>query len=320
MYEGLHAPIVDEATWEKVREIRQRQAKRKAGRNREHILTDLLFDCFGRPMSVSRTFVKGRSRLPSRIYRSRQSAWGKRQNLKPLRAKAEPIEALVVAALVNFLSNREQVRSMLLSLNCHDAELDYLAKRCQFIAQRLSTTPRDRMRLVLRAIISRIELSLERVKIVIRSSEAERYLRWDGVGIFKSSKTNWLHCRTELVDLPATAIRCGRLLAMPIEIRKPRVGPHPAPGIKRLIHEARRFQALVDQERDKSLLELASQVAWPADRFARVLRLNYLAPDIVTAILDGVIPRGLTRAKIVHAPLPMDWALQRKLLGFPERP
>jgi len=320
LHEGLHAPIVDQATWENVVEIRDRQANKKAGRNKEHILTDLLFDCFGRPMSVNRTFVGGRSKLPSRIYISRQSAWGKRQKLKPLRAKAEPIEEFVVTALVNFLSNREQIRSMLLTLDYRDSELDCLAKRCQTVAHRLSETPRDRLRLALRAIVSRIELSLERVKIIVRCREAARYLQWDGVGIFKTQKSNWDHCRTHVLDLPATAIRYGRLLTMPIEPRRPRAGPHPAPGVKRLIHEARWLQTIVDQERDKSLRDLAAQAAWPPDRFARVLRLNYLAPDIVTAILDGVIPVGLTRRKVIQAPLPMDWALQRKLFGFPERP
>jgi len=50
-----------------------------------------------------------------------------------------------------------------------------------------------------------------------------------------------------------------------------------------------------------------------------VLRLNYLAPDIILSILDGTHPAGLTRTRLVQANLPMDWALQRKLLGFPER-
>jgi site-specific DNA recombinase len=54
-------------------------------------------------------------------------------------------------------------------------------------------------------------------------------------------------------------------------------------------------------------------------RFARILRLNYLAPDIVTAILDGEHPEGLTRAKLIQANLPLDWALQRQVLGFPAR-
>lgn len=320
LYEGLHSPIIDPELWDTVQDIRARQARKKAGRNKDHILTDLLFDCFGRPMSVNQSFVKNKSKLVSRYYISRQSAWGKRQNLKRLRAKADSIEELVVAALVEFLSNREQVRSMLLQLKEHGPALDVVSRRCQLVSQRLRDTPRDRLRLALRALVVRIELSLERVKIVFRCSETERYLRWDGVGIFKAREANRHDAKTHLLDLPATAIRYGRLLAMPIEPRRPRAGAHPAPGVKRLIHQARQFQALVDGQRDKSLRELACEVDITPHRFARVLRLNYLAPDIITAILDGTIPPGLTQTKLVHASLPMDWALQRKLLGFPQRP
>jgi hypothetical protein len=92
------------------------------------------------------------------------------------------------------------------------------------------------------------------------------------------------------------------------------------PGLKRLIKEARELQKLVDEERDKTLPELAAQVNYTPSRFSRVLRLNYLAPDIITGLIDGTQPQGLTRRELVHASLPMDWALQRKLLGFPGRP
>jgi hypothetical protein len=90
--------------------------------------------------------------------------------------------------------------------------------------------------------------------------------------------------------------------------------------LKRLIHEAREVQRLVDSERDKSLAELAAQSAYTTARFARVLRVNYLAPDIILAILDGTCPATLNRRVLMNSHIPMDWALQRQLLGFGDRP
>ena len=52
--------------------------------------------------------------------------------------------------------------------------------------------------------------------------------------------------------------------------------------------------------------------------FARLVRLNYLAPDIVAAIIDGEQPADLTRQKLAQIDLPIDWPLQRRLLGFSE--
>ena len=47
------------------------------------------------------------------------------------------------------------------------------------------------------------------------------------------------------------------------------------------------------------------------------LRLAYLAPDIVTAIIDGRQPPGLTANTLMrNTRLPLRWEAQRKRLGF----
>ena len=46
-------------------------------------------------------------------------------------------------------------------------------------------------------------------------------------------------------------------------------------------------------------------------------RLNYLAPDIVAAILDGKHPVDLTANKLMaDTRFPLDWRAQRAALGF----
>ena len=51
---------------------------------------------------------------------------------------------------------------------------------------------------------------------------------------------------------------------------------------------------------------------------SRLLRLPSLAPDIITAIINGKNPPQLTAKKLMRlAPqIPIDWTEQRKLLGF----
>ena len=53
--------------------------------------------------------------------------------------------------------------------------------------------------------------------------------------------------------------------------------------------------------------------------FARLVRLNYLAPDIVSAIFDGSQPEGLTRKDVLMSNVPTDWAVQRRLYGSHRR-
>jgi hypothetical protein len=51
--------------------------------------------------------------------------------------------------------------------------------------------------------------------------------------------------------------------------------------------------------------------------FTRLVRLSYLAPDIIQAILDGHQPRDLTPEKLLeHSRLPLAWHDQRTVLGF----
>ena len=54
---------------------------------------------------------------------------------------------------------------------------------------------------------------------------------------------------------------------------------------------------------------------------SRLLRLSSLAPDIITAIVNGKNPPQLTAKKLMRLALeiPVDWTAQRKLLGFHAR-
>ncbi len=52
--------------------------------------------------------------------------------------------------------------------------------------------------------------------------------------------------------------------------------------------------------------------------FTRLIRINFLAPDIIQAILLGVQPPTLDAATLLRysSKLPLDWKEQRAVLGF----
>jgi hypothetical protein len=51
---------------------------------------------------------------------------------------------------------------------------------------------------------------------------------------------------------------------------------------------------------------------------SRILRLAFLAPDIVEAILDGRQPPGCA-VEPLRQLIPLDWHEQRILFGFPSK-
>jgi site-specific DNA recombinase len=72
------------------------------------------------------------------------------------------------------------------------------------------------------------------------------------------------------------------------------------------------------QNKDLTLHAIASQDHLTPGYISRLLRLPSLAPDIITAIVSGKNPPQLTAEKLMRLTLelPVDWSVQRKLLGF----
>ena len=63
--------------------------------------------------------------------------------------------------------------------------------------------------------------------------------------------------------------------------------------------------------------DVAKANPFPASEVSRILPLAFLAPDIVGSILAGSQPVSLTAERLKRlTALPLDWADQRKLLGF----
>ena len=65
-----------------------------------------------------------------------------------------------------------------------------------------------------------------------------------------------------------------------------------------------------------SIVEIARASSCTGPYVTRLLRLAYLAPDILEAILEGRQPRDLSLAKLLRSDIPLDWQAQRRALGF----
>jgi len=117
--------------------------------------------------------------------------------------------------------------------------------------------------------------------------------------------------------VPATLVRRGRetRLALP-------PADHTAPSLRdpaliKLIVKAHQAREALEGSTGQSVAELAAQHGLSRDYFGVLLRIAYLAPDIIAAILDGHQPLQLTRQRLARTTnLPIDWQGQRDILGF----
>lgn len=120
-----------------------------------------------------------------------------------------------------------------------------------------------------------------------------------------------------MLDVDVRVITAERWPSLHITPRPKACDARADPKLVELIKAVRKAQILVDDLRDLSIEELARKQGCRPTHFARLIRLNYLAPDIATAILDGTQPADLDRKTLLDSNVPTSWAVQRKLFGFP---
>ena len=90
------------------------------------------------------------------------------------------------------------------------------------------------------------------------------------------------------------------------------------PGLLRVIARAHEFQERLMGDPKLTVPAIASQERVTIGYLSRLLRLPSLAPDIVTAIINGKHPPELSAKRLTRLALklPTAWAEQRKLIGF----
>ena len=74
--------------------------------------------------------------------------------------------------------------------------------------------------------------------------------------------------------------------------------------------------AQITDNPDKSVPALAAEHGRCRVRMMKIAKLACLAPDIVTAIVEGRQPLKLTAGKLLAVDLPLTWAEQKRVLRF----
>jgi DNA invertase Pin-like site-specific DNA recombinase len=311
-YLGEHEPIIDQPLWDAVQaQLAGNAAQRnEGGKTRQpSLLAGMLFDGDGNRMTPSHA-VKKDTRY--RYYVSRSLITKDRtDDSAGLRIPAAEIEQLVSDRVHRWLLDPGSIYKST-SARLPDASIQQrVVARTAEIGKRWPELPVARKRVVLTALIERIEVSVDQIDIRFRPSRLSALLDASATPLQGATEDE-----TEILSVPVRLRRAGREIRMVIDGTDPFAAKPDARLIKLLLR-ARRFNATLADSEGIPFAVLAEREGVSRSYFTRLVRLSYLAPDITEAILDGRQPPDLTAEKLLeHSRLPLAWPDQRIVLGF----
>jgi hypothetical protein len=287
---GQHQSIILRALWDTVQSIlaSNRVERRIAGKGRApSLLTGMLRDAEGRLMSPTYA-VKETRRY--RYYVSRARSGERLPNEHKTRVPAGELERLVVEQLAGWLSREDSI-----TVDGSAAEVEEgRAVRRSLVTQLEQSSLWQRRELLLQHNAT-VELGAGKIQVSLDVPHADVS-----------------HLGRAMIEVDAKFVDRGSDLRLMIGpdgtqgLRKP-----DAVLLKLLAHAFAARDALLSGRPDP----LTSGYS-PLHQ-NRLARLSYLAPDIVSAIIEGRQPPALSGRRLLRAAdLPFDWQGQRALLRF----
>lgn len=297
-YPGQHQAIVDPDVFARTQDLLSANAVtprgEASGAGQAPLLTGLLFDQHDRRMTPSHT-SRGVKRY--RYYVSRND--DPTSCPQPLvRVPAGELENIVVAQLQAILRNTQALHDLTERFVLSAGELDvFLRDAAAYNSVLGNEASEDRAQLI-SELISRVDLNPDHLEITIDLSTL-------------SSSGNRL---TTKLQVPCKLIRRTkeiRLVVSPCPDAKARDDV----GLIKLLVRAHQVRKSFDRCGSKSMQELAHHLGYNVDYCTILLKLSYLSPQLVEAILAGQQSQQLTRQELARTrELPCLWAEQTKKL------
>jgi site-specific DNA recombinase len=315
-YPGEHDAIIDETLWNNVQAIltenRVERASGKSG-NESSLLTGILFDAHGGRMSPTHANKKG---TRYRYYISRSLLDGSaKAKAEGQRIPAVALESLVVRRVRDWLADPVAV----LQAVQHVASDALAQKRLIGCARDFAKEDRGRgtaaLRTLMRSCIERVQVHLERIDIVLDQDRVCWCLDETADKTKPLEKTPQANRQLTTLSIPARLKRTGKEMRIIVDDGSEPAAPDT--GLVRLLIRANAIRDQLLADRSLTFEDIAKSEGVVPSYATRLFRLTILAPDIVSAILNGRHPPELTARRLMDdTRLPLDWNEQRQALGF----
>ena len=318
-YPGSHPPIIDQSTWDAV------QTKLNENRNGERTranakesspLVGLLVDDKGNRFTPSHAVKAGRR---YRYYMDRTLLTGAGEaNAKIRRIPAPEIESAVRSGLENFLSEPLRVVDIITE-KASAAQTDLAIRQAHRLKQELANATPQNWRSLIRPFLMQIVLSENAVLLRLSRDGLRTVLSptpHDAQTIDDAASG---HSSEDIYNfiVPARIRVRGGVMKLVISDKESADQRNPDPALVKAIVRAHDWFERIRSGQVMSISEIAECSSVSLPYVIRILRLAFLAPDIVEAIVNGRHPIELTADQLtLHEDIPLSWYDQRNKFGF----
>ncbi len=316
-YPGQHEAIVDEALWDEAqRKLAANRFNRATGAeaSQPSLLAGLIYDDAGEPMTPSHANKKGRR---YRYYVSQGLVRGRRRTApRGRRVPAGDLEGLVEDRLRQFLASEMEMFDATESLVTDVTERTDIVARAADLARRWPRLAPVEKRTIIMSLVERIGLLRATLEIRILPGRllsvlGEEDAPWDWRRRPEATES------TITFTVPARLRRTGKEARLLIDGAGGGARRTPDHSLCRILAQAYRYNEMVLRNDGKTIAELAAEAGVGGSYLSRILRLSFLAPDVVKAILRDRHPIELTAKRLAYRTrLPIAWDEQRALLGI----
>ncbi len=319
VYEGQHEAIVDADTWEAAQaRLAGNACNRLSGTHATEpsLLAGLLYDERGNRLSPSHAVKNGvryRYYVSQAVLQHRDSDSGSVSQIP-----AREIEELVCTRITVLLEDPAKVIDELTSPGDSARDQHRLlaaaAKRAKSLPQ-LSACER---RSFLRKAVGRVSVRDSRIEIVLsRRRLRAAILEQPEPARITATGHEGLDALTLRVDAKLKLCSGEMRLVLPPG-QSDRKTPRPNPTLVKALTRAHEWKGKLFSGAAVSIRALATEEGLPERYVSRLLRLAFLAPDIIEAILEGHQPVDLELERLLQGS-PLCWAEQRRVFGFEAR-
>jgi DNA invertase Pin-like site-specific DNA recombinase len=302
-FPGEHTAIVPATLWDQVAAKLKGNASGTSRRLRSKqpsLLVGLVFDGEGRAMTPSHA-TKAARRYRYYVTRPDQldgsPAW---------RVSAHDLEKLVCERLSTLLADRQAICDV-----AADQPVEVIQRalaKADVLAATLRSAPARERAPIPPAIIRRIDLQEECIELTVDLAGLANAL---GLEVPEQGEPM-------VLLVAATKVRQGHQLRLVIPGPQALdiVPTNRGEKLVALLAEAHLARQLILAQPEQSIASIAAEQGRCRTRLGKLAALACLAPDIVTAIVEGRQPPTLTARALQDIDLPLAWPDQRALLGL----